>query len=103
MRAARRADQVTGEIPAPAPKPELPAYAADAFAKNLPAWTGLVESGRKTAPDLLAMLSTKATFTEEQRAAILALGAKPEQAAAPAPAPATDDFVADMTAAEAQQ
>ena len=95
MSAARRADQVTGEIPAPAPKPELPAYAADAFAKNLPAWTGLVESGRKTAPDLLAMLSTKATFSEEQKARVLSLKKAPPPEAEP-----VDEFVADMNAAE---
>ncbi len=92
--AARRADPATGEIPAPK-KPDLPAYADDAFAKNLPAWTGLVESGRKSAADLLAMLSTKATFTDAQRATILALGAKPQTADTPA-----DDFVGDMEAAE---
>lgn len=83
----------------PAAKPELPAYAAADFDKNLPAWTKLVADGKKTASALLAMLSTKATFSEEQKARILAL--KP--AAAPAPAPAAgehDDFVADMNAAE---
>lgn len=58
---------------APPPPPALPPYAADAFAKNLPAWTKLVADGRKTPGDLLAMLSTKATFTEEQKAQILAL------------------------------
>lgn len=77
-------------------KPALPAYAADDFAKNLPAWTKLVESGKKTAEALLATLATKATFTDEQKAAIKALVAKP---AAPTHAPA-DDFVSEMDAAE---
>lgn len=75
--------------PAPAPVPELPAYAQADFDKNLPAWTKLVAGGKKTAADLLAMLSTKATFSEEQKAAVLALKGKP--AAAPAAAPAPDD------------
>lgn len=87
--AVRRADPATGEIAAPK-RAELPAYADDAFAKNLPAWTGLVESGRKTAADLLAMLSTKATFTEEQKAAILALDKKPEPPAGPTADATTD-------------
>lgn len=83
--------------PAPAAKPELPPYAADAFAKNLPAWKNIVESGKKTGAALLAMFSTKNTFTPEQQAALKALDAP---SPAEAPAPATDDFVADMTAAE---
>jgi hypothetical protein len=92
--------------PAPAPKPELPAYAAADFEKNLLAWTKLVADGKKTASALLAMLSTKATFSEEQKARLLSLKPAAEDAtpaAAPAPAPATgehDDFVADMNAAE---
>ncbi len=100
-----RIEQATGEVsaPAPKPKPELPAYQQADFDKNLPAWTKLVADGKKTAADLLATLSTKATFSEEQKAAILAL--KPK-AAEPAPPPAdagTAGFVADMNAAEAAQ
>ena len=92
--------------PAPTPKPALPAYADEDFTKNLPAWTKLVADGKKTASALLAMLSTKATFSEEQKARLLSLKPAAEDAtpaAAPAPAPATgehDDFVADMNAAE---
>lgn len=62
------------EVAPPAP-PGLPAYLQTDFDKNLPQWRGVVESGRKTAADLLAMLSTKASFTEEQKAEILKLGA----------------------------
>lgn len=87
--------------------PSLPAYPADAFAANLPKWRDLVESGRKTAADLMAMLATKATFTDEQRAAVLAL--QPVEAApAPVAQPVatgdadTDDFIRDMAAAEEQ-
>lgn len=85
----------------PAGRPELPPYSAADFEKNLSQWRGIVESGRKTAEALLATLSTKAVFSDEQRAAILALGAKPEPAKS-AETPA-DDFVADMEAAEGQQ
>lgn len=59
-----------------------------------------MESGRKTAEALLATLSTKATFSDEQRAEILKLGAQPEPDPAATPAKAADDFVADMEAAE---
>ena len=73
--------------------PGLPPYADEAFAKNLPAWSKLVADGKKTPGDLLAMLSTKATFSEPQKAQILSLKkAEPE--------PEVDPFVADMEAAE---
>lgn len=58
---------------AAAKAPALPPYQADAFAKNLPAWTKLVADGKKTPGDLLAMLSTKTSFSDEQKAQILAL------------------------------
>lgn len=103
-------DAATGEVieraraAAPAPKPELPAYTAADFDKNLPAWTKLVAGGKKTASALLAMLQTKATFTEEQKAAILSLKPAADDAMpAAAPAPAADSFVDDMNAAEAAQ
>lgn len=78
-------------------RPELPAYAEADFAKNLPAWSKLVADGKKTAPDLLATLSTRATFTEEQKAKILALKEAPE------PGAPVDEFVAEMDAAEGAQ
>ena len=80
-------------------RPALPAYAEADFAKNLPAWTKAVASGKKTAPDLLAMLSTKATFSEEQKATLLALKKAPDPASPPPPA-ADDDFAAAYDAAE---
>lgn len=78
--------------PTPPARPELTPYSAEAFEKNLPAWRGLVEAGKKTPGDLLAMLSTKATFSEEQKAQVLSLKA--------APAEPVDPFVAEMDAAE---
>lgn len=91
----------------PDARPELPAYPQADFTKNLPQWRAVVESGRKTAEDLLAMLSTKATFSETQCKQILAL--KP---AAPTSEPelevqangsVDDDFVRDMDTAEEAQ
>lgn len=73
---------------------ELPAYLQADFEKNLPSWRGVVESGKKTAETLLAMLQTKAKFTPEQQDQILALGRTEE-----APA-AADDWSAEYAAAE---
>jgi len=78
----------------PPSRPALPAYPDESFAQKLPAWREIVASGRKTAGDLLAMLSTKATFSEEQKAQILSLRRGPPDAepvvvepAPPAPPP----------------
>ena len=80
-------DTATGEI---APRiATLPDYPAADFEKNLPAWAKIVETGKKTARDLLVMLGTKALFSDEQKAAILSL--KPAD---------HDDFVSEMDAAE---
>ena len=87
-------------VQAAARAPTLPAYADDAFAKNLPAWTKLVADGKKTAPDLLAMLSTKATFTEAQKAQILSLKKAPPPGEPELPTGEHADFVAAMDAAE---
>lgn len=75
--------EITPAAAPPAAPTTLPAYAAEAFEKNLPAWRKLVAESKKTAPDLLAMLCTKATFSEEQKARILSL----QPASAPEPAP----------------
>jgi phage recombination protein Bet len=108
-------DAATGEVieqarrgaaPAPAARPELPAYSQADFDKNFPAWANAVACGKKTASALLTMLQTKATFSEEQKARILSL--KPDAtdatpaaapAAEPAPAPA-DEWAADYAAEE---
>lgn len=96
-----------------APPPALPDYPAADFDKNLPAWGKLVAAGKKTPGELLAMLSTKARFSEQQQAKILSLKGKPAAEDVPpatvatqAPAtaaeapPAVDPFVAEMDAAE---
>lgn len=96
------ADPATGEVPPPAAKPPLPPYSDADFEKNLPAWTKAVADGKKTAPDLLAMLSTKATFSEQQKAQILSLKAKGADAAQPPAADPHADFKADMETGEVQ-
>lgn len=67
-------DEVGGK-PAQQAAPALPAYSEDDFAKNLPAWESLVAKGKKTPGELLTALSTRATFSEEQKARILSLKA----------------------------
>lgn len=64
----RPIDPATGEIGAP----QLPVYSDEAFGKNLPAWRGMIESGKKTADQIIAMVSSKATMTEDQIAMVRA-------------------------------
>jgi hypothetical protein len=62
----------------------------------------LVADGKKTAPALLATLSTKATFSEDQKARILSLQPAPaatEPAADREPG-ADDDWAGDYEKAE---
>lgn len=61
-------DPATGEIK---PKP-LPAYSDESFQKNLATWQGLIESGKKTAEQIIATVSSKAELSEEQTAMIRA-------------------------------
>lgn len=56
----------TGEITAKT----LPVYSDADFEKNLPTWRKLIESGRKTAGEVIFTVSSKATLTPEQVAII---------------------------------
>lgn len=95
------ADVVT---PPAAERPALPACLQQDLDRDLPKMQKIIDSGKKTAADLLATMSTKATFTEQQRAQILALTKTPEPAPpAPAADPETGEFAADYEAAEGAQ
>jgi hypothetical protein len=88
--------------PADEVKPELQPYPMADFERNFPAWQKAAAAGKKTAADMLATLQTKATLTDAQKAAVLAL--KPAQAA-PEPKPdpaanATDTWVDDFNASK---
>lgn len=48
-------------------------YPADQFEKNLPAWRKVIEAGRKTPAEIIAMAQTKHPLTDAQQAAIVAL------------------------------
>ena len=51
-------------------------YPAEDFQKNFPAWQGLIESGKKTAEDLIAMIETKGSLTKDQKAIIASISIK---------------------------
>jgi len=60
--------------------PQSPAhYPAAEFDKNLPAWRKVIEAGKKTADDLIAMVETKGALADEQKATLRAI--KPPQPA----------------------
>lgn len=58
-------DQDTGEINPP--KQELPEYTDEQFGSNLPKWRALIEAGKKTHDEVIAMAGTKAQLTEDQK------------------------------------
>lgn len=47
-------------------KPGEQGYPAADFAENLPKWRTVIEAGRKSADDLIAMVSTKGRLSEDQ-------------------------------------
>lgn len=50
------------------PKPDI--YPQEQFDKNLPAWRKVIDSGRKTADQIISMAQTKHPLTDEQKAQI---------------------------------
>lgn len=82
-------DNTTGEITkaaAPVAPVTPPAYSAEQFAKNLPAWSKLIEDGKKTAEQIIALVSSKAVLSAEQKDQINAIE----------PAVADAEFVTEM-------
>lgn len=63
-------DQDTGEITKA--KTELPEYTDEQFGKSLPGWRSLIESGRKSADDVIATANAKARLTDDQMSMIRA-------------------------------
>ena len=66
--ASRVIDPSTGEIKPAA----LPEYTSVQFERSLPAWRALIESGKKTADQIIATVSSKAVMSEEQIAMVKA-------------------------------
>ena len=89
-------DAGTGEIIKPAPAaPQLPLYTDDQMDANLPKWQAAIDKGR-TPEDIINLISSKYTMSEQQKARVLSLKPTPPQ-------PAEDPFVAEMEAAEAAE
>jgi hypothetical protein len=58
------------ETPKQAPAHQVGPYPADAFEGTLGKWRAIIDSGKKTAEQIIAMIETKGTLTAEQKAAI---------------------------------
>lgn len=67
--AERILEAQVSEIPADRPANPAP-YPAESFEKNLPRWRELIESGSKTADEIIALVSSKGRLTAEQIKAI---------------------------------
>lgn len=98
----------------PAIPAALPDYADADLEKNLPVWTKAMQSGKKSAANIIATVSTKYTLSEAQRQRIVEAGAPtvidadPETGeiktdSPPAGGDTQDDFLAAYDAAEAAQ
>ena len=62
--------QQTRPAPVAAVASRLPPYPDERFVANLPAWRNLIQSGRKSAGDLIAMIGSKGQLSAEQMQAI---------------------------------
>ena len=89
------AEVVSPRPAAPAAPAALPDYSQDSFAANLPKWSAMMQSGAKTADQIIAIISTKSALSEAQKAQIRA-------AAQPKPAPAPEPEVIDAPEQKAQ-
>ena len=75
--------------------PQLPLYTDEQMDANMPKWQAATDKGR-TPGDILNLISSKYTMSEQQKARVLSLKPTPPQ-------PAEDPFVAEMEAAEAAE
>jgi phage recombination protein Bet len=71
---AERIEEVhMGQAQRVEPQPSIPqSYPQDAFDANLPKWRAAIESGKKTADEIVSMIETKGRLSEAQKAAIRA-------------------------------
>lgn len=73
--------------PSPPTRQEPEAYPEDKFTENLPKWRDLIDSGKKTAEQIVSMVSSKAILSDEQK----------EMIKTPRPGDVVDaEFAADM-------
>jgi len=71
-------DDNDGASPPPKPAGQQP-YPPDSFSENFPKWARLIESGRKTPEQVIAMVSSKAILSDQQKADINSIEAPQEQ------------------------
>lgn len=97
---------ITGQATAEPVKETLPAYSDEQMSLNLPQWIKMIQAGKATKPQIIAMVSKKYTLSAQQIASINGISEAVEgeivdhQPAAPAEP--VDSFVAEMNAAEAK-
>lgn len=84
-------DEPKRNAPAEQPRPQKQPYSQDAFDKNFDTWADLVESGKKTPAQIIALIESKATLSETQRKMIEQIGTK--EFATPLHEPATPSAV----------
>jgi hypothetical protein len=68
-------DMGTAEVVQSTGAPQIPLCSAEKFDENKAAWRAIVESGRKSPNDLIAMVQTKALLSNEQKIEIASWGA----------------------------
>ena len=66
----KQIDPSTGEIRQAPARPAQEPYPAERFEQNLPAWRDLIQAGRKTADEIIAMITSRSTLTDDQIKAI---------------------------------
>lgn len=55
---------------APPARPALEAYSAESFAEHLAKWKPVIESGKRSTADIIALAETKGILSDEQKAVI---------------------------------
>lgn len=53
---------------------QLPTYPVQDFEKNLPAWLGIIESGKRSADDIITTIESKGLLSQAQKQQLLAAG-----------------------------
>lgn len=66
----RERDMGAAQVVEPVQPPALPEYSDDSFEVNFPKWEVAIKAGRKTADAVINTVSTRATLTDKQIAAI---------------------------------
>ena len=71
-------DATAQKAPGQPPEP-LPPYSAEKFAENLPKWQDVIASGKKSPDDIIKMIATRNTLSQEQTSAIVGVPFAPQE------------------------